>query len=234
VRFTQQGKSDARNRVSTLFRDYRHTVHPCPFKFEDFYWFAWERDEQAALKLLHKKRPESINSGSYVTINCESIEGKRDYLKQGCKGVFRHPDGYNGWDYPDVEIKDEEITNLTLRNRLLKWTVRAKQLKDLQSKCEMYFRRHLHDSYVSPGQPGTLNTPGQLYRVWPELACLIEYKYRDRVANQKLKSSLPELWDDDYVALLQGLDGRKEIDTILLAITVMEDDLKMDGDFPSI
>lgn len=233
MKFSMAGKSAAKKRAFRLFRDYRQTVHPNPFTFEELYWFGWTREEQQALMLLNESRPESINNGYRVSISCESLNDKRPYLRRPVV-VFEHPDGYNSFDYPDVQFSDTAITDPTLRNKLLRWVVRAKQLKNLQDNFEAMFRKHLHDQWVRDGEPGSLNTPGQLFRVWPELASLIEHKYRDRVANQKLKSSLPGNWTDEYVEELKSLEYRKEIDSILLAIGIMEDDLQRDDNYPTV
>ena len=231
MKFSMEGKNSARNRCFNLFRKYIHTIHPNPFKFEDFYWYAWTGEEQQALMMLNEKHPDSISSGYKIQIECETLHDKRDYLRRPII-AFDHPDGT--WDYPSVEFKDTDITDPVLRMKLLKWVVRAKQLTDLQSKFEAMFRKHIHDSWVRDGEPGSLNTPGQLFRVWPELASLIEHKYRDKVANQKLRSSLPQFWSDEHVEALQNLEGRKEIDTILLAIGLMEDEIKFDHNYPTV
>lgn len=222
--------------ANLTFRRYRHTMHPNTLNPEDYYWYAWTKEERAALELLKGKN--AIGYSNKITIEVPLIAEKRDYLPK--KTVLRLAFGrsYDSWPYPEVTIKDEDITDPTLRSKLLAWTVRDYQLAHWQRRMDHYalmvvkgYGRQLlpnNEYLILPG----VNTPGQLYRAWPEFASMVEKKYTDRMAGQKLKSSMPVGWTDEKLQQFRTLPYMDEINSVLLACSVM-DDMEIDRLYPT-
>jgi hypothetical protein len=78
-----------------------------------------------------------------------------------------------------------------------------------------------------------VNTPGQLYRIWPEIACIMPTKYSQRVMGQKLRSSLPESWNPEKVEDFRDQPYFDEINQAFMAMSLMELE-REDSEYPSV
>lgn len=224
------------SRGTALFNKYRHTMHKNTLNPEEYYWFGWSQDERDAMELLGKKN--ALKYCNKLTIHCPSLAEKREFLNKKPEITLTFGHSYDAWPYPEIEIKDTDITDPTLRSKVLAWVVRHKQLTFWQRKFDDYARGICWNGghfIMSNGEGlaiSPVNTPGQLYRAWPEFASLVERKYTQRMAAQKLKSSMPEGWGATQLAQFRHLPFMDEINQVLLTCAVMEDDLELDRRYP--
>ena len=211
---------------------HKNTLNP-----EEYYWFGWSKEERDAMELLAKKN--ALKYSNRLTVHCPSLAEKREFLNKKPEITLTFGNAYDTWPYPEIEIKDTDITDPTLRSKLLAWVVRHKQLEFWQRKFDHYARGLCWGGghfLMANGErlPVTpVNTPGQLYRAWPEFASLVERKYTQRMAAQKLRSAMPDGWDENTLEQFSRLPHMDEINQVLLTIGVMEDDLDTDRQYPS-
>lgn len=220
-----------------MFTRYRHTMHKNILKAEDYYWYAWSREEREAMELIVNRCPSALQYCSSMTIKCESLSEKRDFLGKHPRVKLHFGNSYDSWPYPEVKITDTEITDPVLRSKLLAWVVRDHQLCHWQNRFDKYMHCAVWGGRIKmpDGEfehfPG-VNTPGQLYRLWPEFASLVERKYADRIASQKLRSAMPVGWSDEKMERFKSLPLMDEINQCLLTLGVMSEDMKNDNLYP--
>lgn len=236
-RLSQAGRSMMLSRGGKLFTKYRHTMHKNTLNPEDYYWFGWTKEERTAMELLVEKH--ALKYSNRLTIKCPSLADKRPYLGKKPELTLAFGHAYDTWPYPERDISDTDITDPTLRSKLLAWVVRSKQLGFWQQKFDRYARALCWGGgnlMMDDGEELSItpvNTPGQLFRAWPEFASLVEKKYTQRMAAQKLRSAMPEGWNENKLTQFRHLPYMDEINQVLLTCSVMEADLEHDRLYPS-
>jgi hypothetical protein len=128
---------------------------------------------------------------------------------------MRMTDKYNGYRWPDASIKDGQILDQQLYADLLGWSVLAARHTAMRDALRRYVSTTMSFN-------GGVNTPGQLFRVWPEIACMMPSKYSYRVMGQKLRSSLPPHWDDEELEGFRSQAYFDELGTAFMAISLMD------------
>jgi len=223
------------NKGRQMFTRYRHTMHANTLDPKDYYWFAWSREEREAMELIAPRK--ALNHCNSMSIKCPSLSEKREYLPRNPRIKLHFGSRYDSFPYPEVEIEDTQITDPELRTKLLAWVVRDRQLCAWQSRFDSYAHALVWGSGRLKKADGeyltinSVNTPGQLYRAWPEFASLVEKKYTDRMAAQKLRSAMPTGWSEETLEQFKHLPDMEEINQVLLTIAVM-DNLENDRLYP--
>lgn len=238
-RLSSSGKHAALNTGRNLFIKYRHTLHKNTLDPKDYYWYGWSDKERDALELLRPKK--AINHTNSMTVYMPSIASKREFIPRQPKIRLHFGRAYDAWPYPEVSFDDEQIVDAHKRAELLQWAVRNYQLLYFQNKFDTYMKAVLGGGALIRRDSDELpplniingcNTPGQLYRAWPQFASLVEPKYTQRMAAQKLRSAMPTGWSEKILEEFQALPAMKEINEILLTIAMMSGDLDFEQFYP--
>lgn len=225
MRFTQEFRQTFGNTIGSMFTKYIHTIHPWEFNNHDLYWYAWSEEVGEAMRFLNEQVPKKIvRAGDDFRIDLVSIAGKRDYIPQSAHITLSTSDTYMGWTYPDAKYVDSDIRDPAVRSKLLSWIVKYYRLNHIAQTAERYVDEVLENSETG------LNTPGQLYRVWPEIASVMPQRYSRKVMGQKLTSTLPKSWvehweEDSTLPAVENFRSRQyfdEINTHFLAMSIME------------
>lgn len=138
------------------------------------------------------------------------------------------------WRYPDAWITDEDIDDPEIRAAMFKLCV---QYFRTRSQLNLYagpldavmfgqYNRlpsHEREKLMSleNGCFNGVNTPGQLYAIWPALAMFADSSYRDRIQRLRLKPRIPRSITADWVQVLQSLEEYKAVDEMLLTIATV-------------
>jgi hypothetical protein len=213
MKFTQQFRQRFPNVMATKFEQYTAMIHPFPIDPDKLYWSCWNEEEKNAMHLL--KDRGIIPKGNSITIKLQSLYGRRDFLSDHVTFKMRMTDTYNGYRWPDASIKDGQILDQQLYADLLGWSVMAARHTAMRDAL-----RHYVSTTMSFN--GGVNTPGQLFRVWPEIACMMPSKYSYRVMGQKLRSSLPSHWGDEELEGFRSQAYFDELGTAFMAISLMD------------
>ena len=217
MRFTIEFRNNFSSNLCDRWEKYIQTVHPWEFDNIELYWNAWTEEEAEALKFIQERHPRNvIQKGDDFTIEFESIAGKRDFLPQYPRLTLSTASSYKGFPFPDRKFKDTDIRDPLLRNKLLSWAVKLYRLLHLKNvMCQMV------DDILDIDEG--VNTPGQLYRVWPEIASVMPQRYSGRVMKQKLASSLPPAFLDRYsIEEFRSQEYFDEVTTHFLAMSVLD------------
>lgn len=209
------------SRLSKLVHAYGDTITPWELNPEDFYKFGWSDEEFAALELLGQ-REDVIEKGSNIRIDLTSLAKRRPYI--GSKPSISLSLGWN-YKYPSVRFDDDKISDPVLRSKLLRYCAAHAWYSTLATRAAKYV-----DQLV--GRAGSINTPGQLVRIWPEAASFMDGHRSNKVVMQKLRSAMPEGWDEDEIAGFREQEYFDKINDVLLACTVM--DVKAQDDTPTL
>ena len=231
------GKNESTKAVQKMFHAYWHKMHPNEFSAEQFYWFAWTPEQRKAMEFLYDEDDTNLFNTSYkLPIRCDSLWNKRDFIRHPTLDM-RFKD--NSWPFPARRITDEDITDSVLRSKLLTWTVKACRYQHMHRLIKDYANEMFYGYGAIPDEDGRtgrrhggVNTPGQMFRIWPEFASLAEPKYRQRIAGQKLKSAMPPRITDEYIEQFQDYPYMKEINQILLSLTVLNLPIETDRYYP--
>jgi len=224
MKFTTVFRQKFPNQLVNKYERYTQVVNPFTLDPEVLYWHGWTEEESKALRLL--KDRGVIGSGSKCRVQVYSVGGKRDFISP--EPVFSLPmsERYNGYPWPDVVFHDTQIQDQQLRADLLGWAVSASKHNVIRSCIREY-----SNTIVSAWHG--INTPGQLFRIWPEIACMMPTQYSQRVMGQRLRSSLPELWSEEKVKEFREQKYFEEINQAFMAMSLM-DLPKDDGKYPSV
>lgn len=217
MRFTLEFKRTFPGSLDPMWTKYIHTIHPWEFDNHELYWSGWEKDEEEALKFIVERHPRKVvQRGDDFQIRFESLQGKRDFLPQSMVLQLSTAEQYKGWSFPDWAFPDTKIRDPALRTKVQSWAVKYYRLRFLRSTMISMVEDILDEDEG-------LNTPGQLYRVWPEIASVMPQKYSGKVMRQKLTSALPpaflERWTVDEFRKQEYFD---EVTNHLLAMSVMD------------
>lgn len=235
MRFTVEFRNSFSHDIYNRFTDYIHTVHPCPFNKFELYWYAYSEEVGEAMRMIHEAHPRKvIERGDDYRIHLTTIASKRDFIPAHANIAFSTAERYKGWDYPDVAFPDTNIQerNPQLYAKLMSWCVKYYRLYAIAKRASEYVDEVLENSEAG------LNTPGQLYRVWPEIASVMPQRYSNKVMGQKLTSTLPKAWLEHWgqhgqpaVEYFRSREYFDEINTHFLAMSVM--DCEQATDYPS-
>jgi hypothetical protein len=218
MRFSQEFRDNFPYALGERFEKYIQTIHKWEMNPLDLYWSGgWKADEVEALQFIQGRYAKDvIHRGDDFTISFVSLNNKREFLDDNLRASFRTARNYRGFPFPDRRFKDTDIRDPVLRKQILSWSVTLYRLRYLKKLAVEYM------SDVLDRDEG-LNTPGQLYRVWPEAASVMDKRYSGRVMGQKLQSSLPK----PFLARTTVDQFRKqphleEINTHFLAMSVLD------------
>lgn len=218
MRFSQEFRGNFPYQVGDRFEAYIQTIHPYTLNNVELYWSGgWKEDEVEPLQMLVERYPRKvIQKGDDFTIEFVSLANKREYLDACPKGNFKTSDRYQGFDFPDRSFTDVDIRDPVLRRQLLEWAANLFRLRFLK-KLTVNYLSDLLD--IDQG----VNTPGQLFRVWPEAGSVMHKRYSGRVMGQKLQSALPhEFMQRTSIEEFRGQPYFHEINTHLLALSVLD------------
>lgn len=213
MKFTQQFRQRFPNIMTTKFEQYSAMVHPFTIDPDRLYWSCWDAEEKAAMHLL--KDRGIIPKGNNITIKLKSLRGKRDFLSDRVSFKMRMTDSYNGYPWPDATIKDGQILDHQLHADILGWSVMAARYSKMRDALRSYVSRTMSFD-------GGVNTPGQLFRIWPEIACMMPSKYSYRVMGQKLRSSLPAHWGEQELEEFRNQPYFDELGQAFMAMSLMD------------
>lgn len=224
MKFTTCFRQKFPNQLINKYERYMQVVNPFKLDIEVLYWMGWTEEEAKAMKLL--KDRHIIGGGNKCQIQVYSIGGARDFISAEPVCVIPMAERYNGYDWPDVVYHDSQIYDQQIRADLLSWCV----ITSKHNAIKECIRQYAHQ--VVSAWHG-INTPGQLFRVWPEIACMMPTQYSQRVMGQKLRSSLPGTWDEDKVKEFREAPYFDEINQAFMAMSLM-DLPNNDSKYPSV
>ena len=131
----------------------------------------------------------------------------------------------SGW--PEISIKEKQLPE-PQRTQMRDWIITAYQYENdsniLGSKLRELLRMEFQHTdvdglgYNRRVERAAVNTPGTLYRVWPELLPFLDSEDRDILRNKKVKSPLPKDWDEEKLAAFHYSPA---MERITYALTVM-------------
>lgn len=219
MRLSESGKNESIKNVAKKFLRYWHHVHPNVLDPEDYYWYAYTPEQKKAMLFLRDTLPEPdelLKKGWQLTVQVRSVWNKRDFIQRPSLTMKWQRDDF---PWPSMIIEDADITDPIKRKKLIEWTVRACQFEALLRHLRSHAREMLHG--IGAPHYG-LNTPGQMFRVWPEFAAHAIPKYTQKIASQKLKSALPKDWTEKDLDAFRKNPYMDELNHHLLAMSVMD------------
>lgn len=224
VKFTNEFRQRFPNKLVNKYECYEQAVHPFTIDRELLYWSGWTEEEATAMKLL--KDRGIIPAGTKCQVRVHSISNKREFISDEPVCNVPMAERYNGYPWPDAVFFDDAIQDQQLRADLLGWCVGASKHRVIRDAIREYVN-HAVSAWHG------INTPGQLFRIWPEIACMMPGKYSHRVMGQKLRSSLPESWGEEKVEDFRTQPYFDEINQAFMAMSLMELD-REDSKYPSV
>ena len=203
-RFKKALRDSFGNRVAKHFDKYCEITNPVKFDaLHDIYKEAFTRKEWNALEVLLGTNlgKECLSLSSSFELYLPATDPKRTQQHQRRHITFGFPDNVLR---PGLDLEYMEL-NPDAQARLDMWIKKTMNLKTLRQELWHRCDRLLdwgwesNKSY-SPGngwrggpEPGQgCNTPGQVYRIWPELLPFLPVEGRDMVRNASVKSRLPD------------------------------------------
>lgn len=213
MRFTTIFRQRFGNQMVDKYERYMLAAHPFTMDRDVLYWIGWTAEEAAAMKLL--KNRHIIGGGNKVQIQVYSIGGLRDFIPSEPVCTVQMAERYNGYPWPDVVYHDTQISDQQLRADLLSWCVGTAKHTKIKH-CLLKYVQHVVSEWKG------VNTPGQLFRIWPELASMMPEKQSQRVMGQKLRSALPHAWCASEIEKFRTQPYFGEINDAIMAISLME------------
>ena len=204
--------------VRDRFKCYWHAVHPMVFNPNDLYRLAFSSEEWSAIMLLRQCFPGMLKRGYSWTYVTNKTEGTTEIVMH-----FNTDDGM-----PQIALNECDLPD-RLAARLRDWALEAQRYDEMDSllfdKLNTLVRMEYHyDDYNRrSGGQAQVNTPGTMYRVWPEILPFLNDQSRTAVKNMRVKPSLPRNWDDaEYRAFHEG-DAMEELTIALATMALMAD-----------
>jgi len=201
-RFSNDFRDSFGNKIARHFDKYSEITNPLTFcPLEDVYKQAFSTKEWDALSLLMERKigRQTLNrSSSFDLYLPETYKGQQKHQRDHV--TFGFPDGKNR---PNIDVEYYKL-HPDVQAKLDSWLKKAVSLKRLRHEIWHRCDRLLdwgwdkHRNYGSNGwyggpEPGqACNTPGQVYRVWPELLPFLPAEDRHKVMNASVKSPLPK------------------------------------------
>ena len=203
-RFSKEFRGGFGNRVARHFDKYCEISNPVTFDpLHDLYKEAFTRKEWAAMNVLLSTKTGRLcldTSDSFIVyLPTDSSTRTSAHLRK--RITFGFPDEV--WR-PSLDIEYIEI-NPQARKKLDSWIKKMRGLKELRmelwDRCDKLLDWGWHSRQVygtsgwrggpTPGQG--CNTPGQVYRIWPELLPFLNIESRGQVRCASAKSRLPDI-----------------------------------------
>lgn len=222
--FTKDFRSHFPTRLQTRFKCYWHAMHPRTFASRELYKAAFSDEEWAALNVLRKRRSDCIDAGHYwrYKLDLSQMLDRPEYVpKEPCL-TFQCK---KGW--PDITVNETDFS-VDIQEKMRDWTLVAYQYNNdsdvlgqkLRELLRLEFQHYDTNRDYSQRrvERALVNTPGTLFRIWPELLPFMEAEERDTLRNKKMKSPLPKEWDaGDHAKFLYG----PAMERVTYALTVM-------------
>jgi hypothetical protein len=214
--FSKDYRARIVKQITKRYKSFWHSMHPRCFTSRELYKVGFTTDEWAALILLRGRRKEVIDSGWSWTyeLDFSQMQDRPEHLPKHPILTFRNK---TGW--PDITVKEKQFP-ADKQKMLRDWVIIAYQYESdsniLATKLNDLVRQtwdHANDRNVAQ-----VNTPGTLYRVWPELLPFLESEDRHVLRNKKVKSPLPKGWDE---SMLMEFHYGPAMERISYALTVM-------------
>lgn len=224
MRFTKEFRGRFPNRLADKYQSYMQAVHPFPLDRDKLYWSGYSEEEAEAMRLL--KARGIIPQGHLLQVKLNSIAAKRPFINNNPVCNISMSQYYKGYDWPDVTFTDEQILDQDMRASLLSWCVGAAKHRTIKEAIRSY-AQHILSEYHG------VNTPGQMYRIWPEIACIMPSLHSQKIMGQKLRSSLPKDWNPEKVEDFRDQPYFDEINQAFMAMSLMELE-REDSEYPSV
>lgn len=224
MRFTKEFRQRFPNRLADKYQMYMQAVHPFPLDRDKLYWSGYSEEEADAMALL--KERGIIPQGHLLQVQLKSIAAKRPFIPSNPVCSISLSRAYKGYPWPDVTFTDEQIQDPEMRVNLLSWCVAAAKHGVIKGAIRTYAQHILSELHG-------VNTPGQLYRIWPEIACIMPPVYSQKIMGQKSRSSLPEGWGSEKLEDFRDQPWFDEINQAFMAMSLMELE-REDSEYPSV
>ncbi len=217
MKFPNQFRQKFPNQLHNMYEAYNRAMHPFPLDVHEVYRACWTQAEWDAMKLLMPRGV--IHKGTALKIKLDSLRGKRPYLNSTlvleARMMAKGGSFYDRYEFPDCDTNDSEMHGKDMHRELLHWCVTAARNTVIASKVSNYANHAM-------GTFHGVNTPGQLYRIWPEIACVMPSEYSNRIMHQKNRSALPEVWNDEKLNEFRAQEYFDEINEGFLAMSLMD------------
>lgn len=218
--FTKSYRDHFARGLAQRYKAYWHQMHPRIFKQSDLYQQAFTKREWKALCLLRERRKEVIDTGAtwWYSMDLSDMHDRPEDVPKKPQLGF---DCKKGW--PSIEVPEGDFSPET-QTMLRDWTLIAYQYKRdseiLERKLKNLVKlEHSHFDYEDRNiRTAAVNTPGQLFRIWPELLPFLDGSDRDVLRNKKVKSPLPKSWDESD---LESFHYGPAMERLSYALTVM-------------
>lgn len=204
MRFSRDFRAGFANRVARHFDKYCEITNPVEFDLLlDVYKEAFTTPEWNAMNLLLGTSigRECLSTGYSFDLYLPShVPDEKLSRWQQRKMRFVFADEK---ERPDLEIEYDKLSPKS-RNKIGAWVKKAMALKDLRGnlwqRCDslLDWGWEVNRYYTNSGWRGGptkgqgCNTPGQVYRIWPELLAFLDGASRDQVRGSSVKSKLPD------------------------------------------
>lgn len=216
--FNKDYRTRVVRQIKERYRCYWHSMHPRTFTSRELYKVGFAKEEWEALLLLRSNRKEVIQSGGQWTYNLDlsAMLDLPDYVPGKPTLTF---DNKKGW--PTLDIQEQEFP-VEIQEKMRDWVLTAYQYENdsniLGEKLAELIK--LDWDYERDRDVAIVNTPGCLYRIWPELLPFLDSGDRHVLRNKKVKSPLPKAWEEGEADLAKFHYG-PAMERITYALTVM-------------
>lgn len=226
------------NSIQSQYRRYWHAMHPVTFKPKLIYRLGFSDEEWDALRLLRDRRKEVIDEGRWFKYKADfrNMEELPDYMSKRPILTFQLKN-----NYPEVIVKQKELPE-SMQKYLQEWILTAYQYQEdshvLQRKVRnligLEYSHMASDSWGRERsvEKALVNTPGVLYRIWPELLPFFDQWVREELRNKKAKSPLPRSWDADDLKDFHDGEAMERINYALSVMSLLPD--KHDDKYPGL
>lgn len=222
--FSRDFRAKIAGKIQERYKSYWHAMHPRDFSVRDLYKTAFTKKEWNALLLLRDRRKEVVKSGWTweYTIDLSNMADRPDYIPEYPELTFKVKESW-----PSIEVKENQLPE-DVRMKMRDWIITAYQYQNdsnvLGSKLQELVRMQF--SHIGIGNYGrdrtvekaTVNTPGTLHRIWPELLPFLDSEFKDTLRNKKVKSPLPKGWTEETLA---DFHYGPAMERVTYALTVM-------------
>ncbi len=242
-RFTVDFRSRFPNKMRERYRSYWHKMHPLTFNPHDLFRLAWTPEEWNAIQLLNK-RFEGMGRWEHIFNVAYSWQYHFDFADMGDsrpdhapkKGTisFSHDPEQSGW--PRGALQEDQLPD-KLKNKMREWIIEGYKYKEEQARLTKILNNLLQLEYRGRNDYGssiynaTVNTTGQLIRLWPELHPYLPGVNKDAIHEAKNKSPLPKGWTEESYKEFREQKGFEQINHALSVMSLLTDDT--DGNYPS-
>ena len=200
-RFSRDLRRNVASRVCRHFDKFAEFTNPVEFDvMEAVYKPAYPDEDWTSMNTLLESKfgKECLSVSNDFELLMPGNEGRSKWSRT--RDTFKFPDGKYR---PSLEVEFSQLPTHS-QEVITPWISKAIGYKKL--RAELYNRVHAlfdcqWDKYKSQDEsgnwrggptPGTgCNTPGQVYRIWPEVVPLLPLEIRDEVRGANVRSRLP-------------------------------------------